>query len=77
MRSNHALAKLHLNRGEYALAERHARAAIARATKLNGNPYDGEVFYTLGLVLRRLRRFDEAYAAFYKSTWNSAWRAPG
>ncbi len=77
IRSNHALAKFHLRRGEYELAERHVRAAIARATKLNGNPYDGEVFYTLGLVLRRLQRFDEAYAAFYKSTWNSAWSAAG
>jgi tetratricopeptide (TPR) repeat protein len=77
IRSNHALAKLHLKRGEYALAEIHIRAAIARATRLNGNPYDGEIFYTLGLVLRRLGRFDEAYAAFYKSTWNAAWRAAG
>jgi tetratricopeptide (TPR) repeat protein len=77
MRSNHALAKLHLMRGEYALAESHIRTAIARGTRLNGNPYDGEVFYTLGLVLRRLGRFDDAYAAFYKSTWNLAWRAAG
>ncbi len=77
IRSNHALAKLHLKRGEYALAEKHLRSAIARATKLNGNPYDGEIFYTLGLTLRRLGRFDEAYAAFYKATWNTAWRAAG
>ena len=77
VRSNHALAKLHLKRGEYALAETHVRAAIARATRLNGNPYDGEIYYTLGLVLRRLGRFDEAYAALYKSTWNAAWRAAG
>ena len=26
--------------------------------------------------LRYQRRFDEAYGAFYKSTWNAAWRAP-
>jgi tetratricopeptide (TPR) repeat protein len=77
IRSNHALAKLHLNRGEYALAESHIRAAITRATSLNGNPYDGEVFYTLGLVLRHLGRLDEAYAAFYKSTWNAAWHGAG
>jgi tetratricopeptide (TPR) repeat protein len=77
IRSNHALARLHLKRGEYTLAESHIRAAIARATRLNGNPLDGEIFYTLGLVLRRLGRFDEAYAAFYKSTWNIAWRAAG
>jgi tetratricopeptide (TPR) repeat protein len=77
VRSNHALARLHLRRGEYAQAESHIRAAIARATRLNGNPYEGEVFYTLGLVLRRLSRFDEAYSAFYKSTWNAAWRPAG
>jgi tetratricopeptide (TPR) repeat protein len=77
IRSNHALAKLHLKRGEYALAEGYIRSAIARATRLNGNPYDGEVFYTLGLVLRRQGRFDEAYGAFYKSTWDTAWRAAG
>jgi tetratricopeptide (TPR) repeat protein len=77
LRSNHAMAKANLKRGEYALAGAHIRTAIARATKLNGNPYDGEIFYTLGLILRRLDKLDEAYAAFYKSTWNAAWRSAG
>lgn len=77
LRCNHALAKLHLKRGEYALAEVCIRASIARATTYNGNPYDGEIFYTLGLVLRRLNRLDEAYAAFYKATWAQAWRSAG
>jgi tetratricopeptide (TPR) repeat protein len=75
-RSNHALAKAHLQRCEYALAEAHLRTAIERTTRLNGNPQDTEVFYTLGLVLRRLGRLEEAYAAFYKATWSAAWRAP-
>ena len=77
MRCNHALGKLHLRRCEYGLAERHLLAAKERATSLNPNPYDGEVFYTLGLVLQRLNRSDEAYAAFYKSTWNASWQSAG
>jgi tetratricopeptide (TPR) repeat protein len=76
-RCNHALAKLHLKRCEYALAESHLRAAMERITRLNGNPFDTEIFYTLGLVLRRLGRSEEAYAAFYKSVWSANWRSPG
>jgi tetratricopeptide (TPR) repeat protein len=75
-RCNHALARLHLNRCEYSLAETHLRSAIERTTRLNANPQDTEVFYTLGLVLRRLGRLDEAYAALFKATWSASWRAP-
>jgi tetratricopeptide (TPR) repeat protein len=75
-RCNHALATLHLNRCEYSLAETHLRTAIERTTRLNANPQDTEIFYTLGLVLRRLNRLDDAYAAFYKATWSASWRAP-
>jgi tetratricopeptide (TPR) repeat protein len=77
MRCNHAMAKLYLSRGQFDRAEDRVRRAIARATELNPNPYDGEVFYTLGLTLRLLGRTDEAYAAFYKATWNAAWAGPG
>lgn len=76
MRCNHALAKLYLWRGQLERAEQHVRCAIARATELNPNPYDGEVFYTLGLTLRLLDQTNEAYAAFYKATWNAAWVGP-
>jgi tetratricopeptide (TPR) repeat protein len=75
-RCNAALGTWHLKRGEFAQAEQHLRAAIARLTHRNPNPYDGEPHYQLGLTLRHQRRYDEAYAAFYKSTWNAAWRAP-
>ena len=75
-RSNNALGRWHLRRGEFEQAEKHFRAAITRLTSRNPNPYDGEPFYNLGLTLRYLGREDEAYDAFYKSTWNAAWRAP-
>lgn len=70
-----ALGRWHLRRGEFAEAEGHFRASIARLTARNANPADGEPFYQLGLCLRQLGRDDEAYDAFYKSTWNQAWQS--
>ncbi len=76
-RSNHAIGLWHLRRGELNLAEQFLRRAIERLTLRNPNPYDGEPFYSLGLTLRYLGRNDEAYAAFYKSSWNYGWRSAG
>jgi tetratricopeptide (TPR) repeat protein len=75
-RCNNALGLRLLRRGEFSQAESHFRTAIARLTLRNPNPYDGEPFYNLGLALRFQDRDDEAYGAFYKATWNAAWRAP-
>ena len=75
-RSNHALGRWHMRRGEFASAEKHLRTAIMRLTERNPNPSDGEPYYTLGLTLGYLRRTDEAYDAFYKCTWNAGWRGP-
>jgi tetratricopeptide (TPR) repeat protein len=75
-RCNLALGRWHLSRGEFPQAEKHLRASIARLTVRNPNPPDGEPHYTLGLALSFQERPDEAYDAFYKSTWNAAWRAP-
>ena len=75
-RSNHALGRWHLRRGEFAIAERYLRTAIARLTKRNPNPYDGEPHYNLGLTLNYQGQISNAYEAFYKSTWNAAWRGP-
>ena len=76
-RCNNALGLWHLKRGEFAGAEKHFLAAIARLTRRNANPYDGEAYYHLGLTLRHLGRDDEAYAALYKACWNQAWMAAG
>jgi tetratricopeptide (TPR) repeat protein len=75
-RSNHALGRWHLRRGEFVTAEQYLRTAIARLTDHNPNPYDGEPHYNLGLALSYQGRSSEAYEAFYKSTWNAAWRGP-
>jgi tetratricopeptide (TPR) repeat protein len=87
-RSNNALGLWHLRRGEFELAEAHFRRAIERLTRRNPNPYEGEPYYNLGICLRHQldaqspssdtsQTFDEAYAAFYKATWNQAWAAAG
>ncbi|MDW5265974.1 MULTISPECIES: DUF5107 domain-containing protein [Acidobacteriaceae] len=75
-RCNHALGRWHLRRGEYSKAEEFLRTAIARLTIRNPNPYDGEPPYNLGLTLLYQDRIADAYDAFYKSTWNAAWRGP-
>lgn len=76
-RSNNALGRLFFRRGDFAKAETHLRTAIQTLTRLNGHPYDGEPFYNLGLALRFQRRFDEAYAVFYKAIWSYAWQEAG
>lgn len=75
-RSLIAMGKWHLRRGEVAQAVERFRAAVDRLTQLNPNPYDGESHYYLGVALRFMGDETNAYAAFYKATWNAAWRSP-
>ena len=72
-RCNLALGRWHLRRGEFDQAETLLRTSVARLVSRNPNPADGEAHYQLGRCLRHLGRDDEAYAAFYKATWNQAW----
>jgi len=90
-RTNNIVGRATLINGEFAKAEKHFRTAIARLTRRNPNPYDGEPFYNLGLTLRyqaisaslannaeRATELNEAaYTAFYKATWNQAWQSAG
>jgi tetratricopeptide (TPR) repeat protein len=75
-RCNNAMGSWHLRRAEFRNAEKFFRQAIQTLTLRNPNPWEGEAFYNLGLTLRYLSRDEEAYAAFYKAAWNSAWRSP-
>ena len=50
-RANCALGRWHLRRGEFGAAEQLLRTSIGRLTQRNPNPYDGEPYYNLGLVL--------------------------
>lgn len=73
-RNNNALGGWYLRRGQFAKSEFYLRQAIATLTQRNPNPYDGEPYYNLGLSLKYQGRSDEAYNAFFKATWNSAWQ---
>ncbi|MBO0360556.1 DUF5107 domain-containing protein [Hymenobacter sp. BT186] len=73
-RNNNALGGWYLRRGQFAKSELYFRQAIATLTQRNPNPYDGEAYYNLGLSLKYQNRVDEAYNAFFKATWSSAWQ---
>lgn len=74
--SLNALGLWHLRRGEFDLAAECFEAAILRLTLRNPNPRNGEPLYNLGIVERFRGQAKKAYDAFYKATWNAAWRAP-
>jgi tetratricopeptide (TPR) repeat protein len=75
--SHTALGGRRYEEGRFDEAERHARAAVERLTRLNPNPETGDAHHLLGLTLLRQGRDDEAYAAFAKATWVAAWAGPG
>lgn len=74
VRSHVALGRRKLRKGLFVEAEAHFRKAIARLTHRHPNPETGEAHYFLGVALTFQDRHDEAYPAFYKATWNYAWR---
>jgi tetratricopeptide (TPR) repeat protein len=74
-RTNVSLASLCLSAGRLDQAEAHLRTALARQTRRNPNPADGEASYLLGVVLAARGRDPEAADAFAKSMWNFAWRS--
>lgn len=77
VRCNNAVGLWYIRRGRFDKAEPYLRTAVRVLQKRNLNPCDGEPLYNLGLALKYLGRFDEAYDWFYKSTWNAAWQDAG
>jgi tetratricopeptide (TPR) repeat protein len=75
IRNNNALGVWYLRRGQFKKSESYFRKAIETLTQRNGNPYNGEPLYNLGVCLQLQQRNEEAYTAFYKATWNGAWQA--
>ena len=77
IRSNTAYGLLLLRRGLFAESEKYFRAAIERMTERNPNPYDSEAYFDLGLSLFYQGKPDDAYDAFFKSTWTAAQQEMG
>jgi tetratricopeptide (TPR) repeat protein len=74
--ANTGMGRLCLRNAKYALAEKYLNRAINRLTAQHTTPKDVESIYYLGVALKGQERFDEAYTAFYKATWNQEWKAP-
>lgn len=72
IRNNNALGLLYLRRGEYNKSESYFRTAVKKLNNHNPNPYDSEPLYNLGLCLQFQKRYDEAFAVLFKSTWNAS-----
>jgi tetratricopeptide (TPR) repeat protein len=77
VRNNNALGLWYLRRGQFVKSEPYFRKAIETLTLRNPNPYDGEPYYNLGLSLKMQGKQKEAYEAFFKACWNSAWQDNG
>lgn len=76
-RCNNALGLWLMRRAKFSEAENYFGKAIKSLTKRNPNPYDGEPYFNLGLCLKYQEKYELAYDAFYKSTWNAAWQNQG
>lgn len=71
-----ALGRVELKNGKFQEAERNFKTAIDIMTTYHPNPASGEAHYYCGLACSCLGCKEEAYALFYKATWNFEWRAP-
>ncbi|GAB2706417.1 tetratricopeptide (TPR) repeat protein [Microbacterium marinum] len=76
IRARTALGAWHLHRGAYTAAREHLEIAVARETRRNLNPRDGEAHALLALVLERLGDAAGADRRWGRAGWNAVWAAP-
>jgi tetratricopeptide (TPR) repeat protein len=74
---NNALGLIQFRQGKFEAAKLTFEKAMEGITRHNKNPYDGEVFYNYGLVMKALGKPQEAFDAFYKAVWNAGWQDVG
>lgn len=71
IRLNLGYGKILYKNGHFKEAEKCIRTAIKKSTWKNPNPYDGEPYFILGLILEAQFRFDEAFDMYYKGIWSA------
>jgi tetratricopeptide (TPR) repeat protein len=74
-RSNVALGLRYLRNGLLDHAEGHFVTALSRVTAGYTSPGEGSANYYLGLTWQLRHQYDEAYDAYYRATWSSAYHA--
>ncbi len=73
-KSNNAMGLWYFKKGRFLKSKNYFEKAIATLTNRNPNPYNSEAYYNLGLCLKKLEYYEDAYSAFYKATWAAAWQ---
>ncbi len=76
-RTNTVVGASYNKRGMYQQAEEHLRRAIRKVSAEYTRPVNTEAYYHLGLSLKGQGRLEEAYDAFYRSTWDYAFHSAG
>ena len=74
-RTNTVLGINYSTRGMFAKAEEHLRRAVERVSAEYTRPGNAEAYYYLGLALKAQGKFDEAYDALYRATWDYAFHS--
>lgn len=74
-RTNTMVGIRYIKRGMYEKAVEHLKGAIERISAEYTRPANTEAYYYLGLAQRALGRGDDAYANFYRATWDSAFHS--
>ena len=77
IRLNNAYGLYLYKNGQVKESAAYFRKAIEKQTWKTPNPYLGECYFNLGLALETLEEYEEAYDAFYKSTWSDETRGTG
>lgn len=77
IRLNNSYGLLLYKRGRIKESISHFKAAVKKQTWKNPNPYSGECYFNLGLALEADGQDEQAYDAFYKSTWSAETQSAG
>jgi tetratricopeptide (TPR) repeat protein len=74
--ANLLLGSLAEKAGKYEEAAVYYRNSIQRITGNYTRPRDCEALFRLGVVLKKLKKYDSAVDTLYRATWDHAWYAP-
>ena len=75
LRSNLAMGRLAIEKGDFAAARTHLDRAIARLKMRNDNPVDPEAIYQKARLERLCGNLDEAYSLYAQASWQFGWRS--
>ena len=75
LRCNHAMGRMHIEKGDFEAAQTYLERAVKRARMRNGNPVDAQPVYDLARLRLLQKRQDEAYTLFAQASWQYAFRS--